>query len=153
MSSSLSAAVERARARFRRDVAEQLRWAAARAGVAASVTLDGERAVLEMGAPGPDGAPLQVIVAFNEDAGAGVAEQVRLHVETGEEWGTLLTLAWRDDPVLDGGTALQCRLAELEARTDERLPLERRGLNAAADVRSGRYAKGDVIRQLAGDLK
>jgi hypothetical protein len=142
MSSSLSAAVGRARARFRRDVAEQLRRAAARAGVPASVTLDGERAVLEtVGAPGPDGAPVQVIVAFNEDAGAGVSEQVRLHVERGEERGTLLTLAWLDDPDVDERAALQHRLAELEARTDGGLPLERGGLNAAADVRSGRYAK------------
>ena len=54
---------------------------------------------------------------------------------------------------MEEGAALQQRLAELEARTDERLPLERRGLNAAADVRTGRYSRGDVIRQLAADLK
>ena len=76
-----------------------------------------------------------------------------LYVETGEERRELLTLAWRADAGLDEGAALQQRLSELEARTDERLPLERRGLNAVADVRTGRYAKGDVIRQLAGDLK
>src|SRR5262245_3706623 len=109
MTASLSAAVERARARFRRDVAEQFQLAAARAAVAASVTLNGERVVLELGAADAD-APLQVIAAFDEDGGAGVFEQVRLYVETGEEWGTLLTLAWRDDPDLDGGTALQRRL-------------------------------------------
>jgi hypothetical protein len=153
MSSSLSAAVERARARFRQDVADQLQLAAARAGVSASVTLNGERAVLELGATGSDAAPLQVIAAFDQGAEAGVSEQVSVRVEMGEERSTLLTLAWRDEPRLNEGTALQCRLAELETRTDERLPLERRGLNAPADMRSGRYAKGDVIRQLAGDLK
>jgi hypothetical protein len=153
MSSSLSAAVERVRARFRRDVAEQLRLAAARAGVAASVTLDGERAVLELGAAGPDGTPLQVIAVFVEDAEPGASEQAIVRVETGEERRTLLTLGWRDDPSRDERAGLEERLAELEARTDERLPLERRGLNALADVRTGRYAKGDVIRQLASDLK
>jgi hypothetical protein len=153
MSSSLSAAVERARGRFRRDVADQLQLAAARAGISASVTLDGERAVLELAAGDSDGAPLQVVASFDEDAGTDASERVRLHVETGEERRTLLTLAWRDDPSLEEGATLQGRLAELEGRTDERLPLERRGLNAAADVRSGRYAKGDAIRQLASDLK
>lgn len=129
--------------------------AAVKAGRAASVTLDGEHAVLELAATDPHGAPLQVIAAFNDDRDAkpGASEQVSVRVETGEEQGALLTLAWRDDPDVDEGTALESRLAELEARTDERLPLEHRGLNASADVRSGRYAKGDVIRQLAGDLK
>jgi hypothetical protein len=154
MSSSLSAAVERARERFRRDVADQLQLAAAKAGITASVTLDGELAVIELGAAGPDGAPLQVIAAFDEDAEPGASDRVSVRVERGEERNTLLTLAWRDDPSLDEGATLERRLAELEGRTDERLPLERRGLNAsAADVRTGRYAKGDVIRQLAGDLK
>ena len=149
------AAVERARARFRRDVADQLQLAAEKAGLAATVTLDDERAVLEWGATVPDSTPIQVIAAFNEerDAEPGVSDRVSVRVETGEERRTLLTLAWRDDPDVDERTALQGRLAELEARTDERLPLERRGLNASADVRTGRYAKGDVIRQLAGDLK
>jgi len=76
-----------------------------------------------------------------------------VRVESGEERNTLLTLAWLGDPGLDEEAGVQRRLADLEAGTDERLPLERRGLNAPADVRTGRYARGDVIRQLAGDLK
>jgi hypothetical protein len=153
MSSSHSAAVGPARERFRRDVAAQMQLAAARAGVAGSVTLNGERAVLEWGAADADGTPLQVIALFDADAGTDASEQVSVFVERAEERSTLLTLAWRDDPSLDEGAALQHRLAELEGRTDERLPLERRGLNAPADVRTGRYAKGEVVRQLAGDLK
>jgi hypothetical protein len=102
MPSSLSAAVERARERFRRDVAEQMQLAAARAGVAGSVTLNGERVVLELGTAGPDGAPLQVIALFNEDAGPGASEQVSLHVETGDDRRTLLTVAWWDDPAMLG---------------------------------------------------
>jgi hypothetical protein len=155
MSSSLSAAVERARGRFRQDVADQLRMAAGKAGLAASVTLNDVRAVLEFGVTGSDGAAFQIVVAFNDqsDAEPGASDQVSVSVETGDQSRTLLTLGWRDDPGLDEASTLRSRLAELEARTDERLPLERRGLNAPADVRSGRYAKGNVIRQLAGDLK
>ena len=155
MSSSLLARVERARGRFRRDVADQLRLAANKAGLAGTVTLDHERAILQFDATPSDGAVPHVIATFNDDKDGepGGSDGVSLCVETSEERTTLLTLAWRDDPGLDEGAALQERLAELEARTDERLPLERRGLNAAADVRTGRYARSDVVRQLAGDLK
>jgi hypothetical protein len=155
MSSSLSIAVEGARGRYRRDVADQLQMAAGKAGVPARVTLDDQRVVLELGATASDGTALQLIAAFNDerDSEPGASDQVSVQVETGEERRTLLTLAWRDDPRLDEQSALKRRLGELEARTDERLPLERRGLNAPADVRTGRYAKGDVIRQLAADLK
>jgi len=54
MSSSLLAALERARAR--QDVADQLRIAAEKAGLAATITLDHERAVLELDAGLPEGA-------------------------------------------------------------------------------------------------
>jgi hypothetical protein len=155
MPSSLLAAVERARARFRQDVADQLRIAAEKAGLAATVRLDHARAVLELDAALPEGALPGVVAAFNDDGDGEPrgSDQVTVRVETGEERDTLLTLAWLDDPGLDEEAALQRRLAELEARTDKRLPLERRGLNAPADVRTGRYARGEVIRQLAGDLK
>jgi hypothetical protein len=137
MSLSLLAAVERARARFRQDVADQLRIAVGKAGLTATVTLDPERAVLELDAALPEGALPGVVAAFNDDGHGepGGSDRVIVRVETGEERNTLLTLAWLDDPGLDEEAALQRRLAELEARTDERLPLERRGLNAAADVR------------------
>jgi len=155
MSSSLFAAVERACGRFREDVADQLRMAAEKSGVAAMVKLDRERAVLEFDDTPSGGALLRVIAAFNDGGNGetGGSGGVTVSVEMGEERSTLLSLAWRDVPGVDEGTALQQRRAELEARTDERLPLERRGLNAQADVRTGRYARGDAVRQLAGDLK
>ena len=130
--------------------------AAEKAGLAATVTLDHERAVLEFDAPPIDGTPPRVVAAFSGDhmdGEPGRSDQLTLSAEVGDERMSLLTLAWRDGPGLDEGAALQQRLAELEARTDERVPLERRGLNAPADERTGRYARGDVIRQLAGDLK
>jgi len=155
MSSSLFAAVERARACFHQDVADQLRMAAERAGLVATVTLDDERAILEFDEALAGGVLPRVTAAFSDDRGSepGGSDHVTLSVETGDERGTLLTLAWRDELGLDEAEALQRRLAELGSRTDERLPLERRGLNAPADVRTGRYARGDVIRQLAGDLQ
>jgi hypothetical protein len=151
MSQSLFAAVERARERFRKDVADQLQLAVVKAGLAAAVGLDSQQAVLEFDAPLADGPPPRVVAAFDEDG--ALDDRVTLYVETGDGRTALLTVAWRQEPGLDIEAALETRLAELEARTDERLPLQRRGLNAAADLRTGRYAKGDVIRQLAGDLK
>jgi hypothetical protein len=150
MSSPVLAALERARARFRQDVADQLRIAAEKAGVPAAVTLDDER-----DAPVSDGVLPRLVAAFGDDRDGEPAgsERVILYVDTGEERRTLLTLAWRDAPSLEEAAAIQHRLAALEARTDERLPLERRGLNAPADVRTGRYANGDLVRPLAGDLK
>ena len=155
MSSSPSDAVERARGCFRQDVADQLRMAAGKAGLAATVTLDNERAVLEFDAPPSDGGLPRVVAAFSyeHDAATGAFDQLTLRIETDEERTSLLILAWGENAGLDEGTALQQRLAELETRTDVSLPLERRGFNAPADVRTGRYAKGDVIRQLARDLE
>jgi hypothetical protein len=155
MSSSLLGAVERARERFRQDVADQLQIAVQKAGVTATVTLDRERAVLEFDATIADAAAPRVVAAFNEegDAEPGGPDRLTLWAEMGEERTVLLDLAWRGDPELDEEAALRQRLGELNARIDKRLPLDRRGLHAVADVRTGRYAKGDVIRQLAGDLK
>src|SRR5262245_24849864 len=131
MTSSLLARVERARASFRQDVADQLQMAAKRAGVIATVTLDRERAVLELEGTFSDGARPRVIAVFNDDRDGelGGSDGLILGVETSEDWTTLLTLAWRDDPGQGQEEALERRLAELEARTDERLPLVRRGLN------------------------
>jgi len=156
MPSSLLAAVERARTRFRQDVADQLRIAADKAGLAAAVTLDHERAVLEFDGTPSDGALPRLTTVFSDEPGgqSSAAEQVTLFADLAGERATLLTLAWRDDSGLDETAALQRLLAELEACTDERLPLSRRGLNATADVRTGRYARGgDVIRQLAADIR
>jgi hypothetical protein len=155
MSSSLFAAAEHARARFRQDVTDQLRMVAENAGLAGSVTLDRERAVLEFNGPALDGSLPRFVAAFNDgsDGETGSSDRLTLYAEVGDEPMNLLTLAWRHDPELDEQAALQHRLAELEARTDESLPLDRRGLNAPADERTGRYARGDVLRQLAGDLK
>src|SRR5262245_47956869 len=153
MSSSLLAKVERARGRFRQDVADQLQMAAGRAGLAATVTLEHDRAVLEVDAPVSDGSLARIVAAFRNEKDREPGDAVTLFVEMGDERTTLLDLAWRDDPGLGEEAALQQRLAELKTRTDERLPLDRRGLNATADVRTGPYAKGEVARQLAGDLK
>lgn len=150
MSSSLFDRIEHARGRFRRDVADQLRMAVEQMGVAATVTLDHERAVLEF----DDGTLPRVIAVFDDaEDGESYFDQMTISVETAEERRTVLTLAWHDAPGLLEDAALQRRLAELEARTDDSLPLERRGLNAPADQRTGRYARGDVIRQLAADFK
>jgi hypothetical protein len=155
MSSLVFVRVERARERFRQDVADQLRMAAGRAGLAATVTLDEARGVLEFDEASSVGALPRIVAIFHEgtDGGAAGTDGLTLCAETSEEQSTLLELAWQDDPGLDEETALECRLAELEARTDQRLPLGRRGLNAQADNRTGRYARGDVIGLLAGDLK
>lgn len=152
MSLSLVDLVERARGRFRQDVADQLKAAARKAGLAAVVRVDDERAVLEFDEALPGALP-RVIAAFenHHDDDSGV-DQVVLSVETGEERTMLLTLVWQNDAGLDEQSALQRRLAELEGRTDRGMPLAGRGLNAAADMRTGRYARGDVIGQLAGDL-
>jgi hypothetical protein len=145
--------MERARDRFRRDVAEQLRMAASKAGLAAAVTLAGDRALLRF-EDVPDGLP-RIVAVFSEggDGAPGLSEQLSVLVESDEEQTTLLCVGWRDDPAWGEEVALHARLAELEGRTDESLPLAHRGLNAPADVRTGRYAKGDVIRELAADLK
>jgi hypothetical protein len=54
----------------------------------------------------------------------------------------LVVLAW-----FDGG------LGSLERRVDPHLPLDQRGLNAPADIREGRYRRGDVLDRLRAELE
>ena len=144
-------AIDRYRADFREDVAEQLRLAAERAGLASSVTASEAEIVLEIAGSGPDGEGLRVLVRFNDarEAMPGWVDWVTLSAETAEGRTPLLTLAWRDDEGLSEEENLRRRLAEWEARVDRELPLERRGLNAKADVRTGRYGRGSVLGALA----
>jgi hypothetical protein len=155
MSSSLTPKMECARGRFRQDVADQLRMAAAKAGLAGTVTLHQDRAILQFEEAAGDDLSPRIVVLFNEEGGGeeNVCERVSLYVEAGEERTALLSLAWRGGRESEGDAIEKARLADLEARTGENLPLELRGLNASADMRTGRYAKGDVVRQLIGDLK
>ncbi len=148
-------AIDRYRADFREDVAEQLRFAAERAGLASSVTADAATIVLELAGGGPDGEDLRLLVRFNDarEAMPGWVDWLTLLAETAEGRTPLLTLAWRDDEGSSGQENLRRRLAEWEARVDLDLPLERRGLNAKADVRTGRYARGSVLSALLRDLQ
>ena len=59
-------AIERYRAAFRADVAEQLRLAAERAGLAPSVAASEAKIVLEIAGCGSDGESLRVVVRFND---------------------------------------------------------------------------------------
>jgi hypothetical protein len=135
ISSSLLAALDGARARFRQDVADQLRMAAEKAG--ATVTLDHERAMLDFDGT-LDGASPRVVAAFGDEREGkpGGSDRITLCVDTGDEQTTLLTLAWRDDDAPYEEAALERRLAELEACTDESVPLKLRGLNAPVDERT-----------------
>jgi hypothetical protein len=152
MSLSVFDRIEDARARFRRDIADQFRKAAGKAGLAATVTMDRDRVVLQCDEIFEGGALPRFVAVFGED-GKGESDSVTLCVETEEGQNTLLRLHWGDEPGLDAAEIAERRLAELDSRTDEGLPLGRRGLNARADVRRGPYAAGDAIRHLAGDLK
>jgi hypothetical protein len=148
-------AIERHRTAFREDVAEQLRFAAERAGLSSSVTASEAKIVLEIAGSGSDGDGLRVVASFN-DAREGVpgwVDWLTLLAETAEGRTPLLTLAWREDEGLSGEENLRRCLAEWEARVDLDLPLERRGLNAKADVRTGRYGRGSVLGALLRDLQ
>ena len=68
MPSPLFARVERARGRFRQDVADQLQLTAEKAGLAATVTLDHERAVLEFDEAHAGGGLPRIVAAFNDDS-------------------------------------------------------------------------------------
>ena len=148
-------AIERCRADFREDVAEQLCLAAERAGLASSVTVAEAKIILEIAGSAPDGDGMRVVVRFNDarKARPGWVDWVTLSAETTEGRSPLLTLAWRDDEGLSDEENLRRCLAEWEARVDRDLPLERRGLNAKADVRTGRYARGSVLSALLRDLQ
>jgi hypothetical protein len=152
MSLSVFDRIEDARARFRRDIADQFRKAAGQAGLAATVTMDRDRVVLQCDETFEGGVFPRFVAVFGEDA-QGESDSVTLCVETEEGQNTLLSVHWRDEPGLDAAEIAERRLAELDSRSDERIPLERRGLNAPAEVRTGPYAGGDAIRHLTGDLK
>jgi hypothetical protein len=148
-------AIERHRAAFREDVTEQLRLAPERAGLSSSVTANEAKIILEIAANGPHGEGLRIVASFNDarEAMPGWVDWVTLSAETVEGRTPLLTLAWRDDEGLSGEENLRRRLLEWEARIDRDLPLDRRGLNAKADVRTGRYARGSVVGALVRDLQ
>lgn len=123
-------------AQFREDIAAQFRGLDL-----GDVTVSADRVVLELESAGEG--PLRVVAGLNEDhvGRSGWADWLQLRVEG--EWITpLLTLAW-----FDGG------IDSLERRIDPDLPLKRRGLNAPADIREGRYARGDVLDRLRADLE
>ena len=148
-------AIERCRQAFREDVAGQLQLAAKRAGLSSNITAGEAEIALEIVGAGPDGQDLCVVVRFNDPRAAmpGWCDWITLSAETAGERSPLLTLAWRDDEGLSGEENLRRRLAEWEARVDRELPLERRGLNAKADVRTGRYGRGSVLSALLRDLQ
>jgi hypothetical protein len=147
--------IERRRADFREDVAQQLRLAAERAGLVSSVTVGEAKIVLEIAGSGSDGDGLRLLVRFNDarDGVPGWVDWLTLLAETAEGRTPLLTLAWRDDEGLSDEENLRRCLAVWEARVDPDLPPGRRGLNAKADVRTGRYARGSVLGALLRDLQ
>ncbi len=128
------------------DVAEQLRQLGRAAGFAWTVIPGKDRAVLELTQTGADEAALRIVAAFNDDRAyrPGWRDWLQLRLESGDgfESEELLTLAW-----------LEADVSPERAKIDPSLPLERRGLNADADIREGRYARGDALRALAKELR
>ncbi|MGO9545726.1 MAG: hypothetical protein ACLPPF_13150 [Rhodomicrobium sp.] len=131
---------------FRDDVAQQLRQLGRATGLPWTVISGKDRMVLELRQAGADEAALQIIAAFNDGTAfrPGWRDWLQLRMETGDgsESEELLTLAW-----------LEADVSPERAKIDPSLPLERRGLNADADIREGRYARGDTLRALAKDLR
>jgi hypothetical protein len=124
-------------AQFREDITVQLRGL----GVG-DVAVSPDRVVLELESAGEG--PLRVVAGLNEDhvGRQEWADWVQLRIESEDLITPLLTLAW-----FDGG------VGSLEQRVNRDLPLDRRGLNAAADIREGRYGRGDVVNLLRADLE
>ena len=94
-------------------------------------------------------AGFRVVVRFNDAEAEREGWQSWLTVSAGtlEDARELLTMAW------GGADDTPARLIEkLEDRVDERLSLDERGLNAVADIREGRHAKGNVLRLLKAEL-
>jgi hypothetical protein len=109
-------------------------------GVGSTVRPGRDRVTLELAAPEGDDAVLSIVAAFN-DGGvirAGWENWLQLRIESGGEPEVLLTLAW-----------LEGRDTDIDAS----LPLDQRGLNAIADVRERRLARGDVLTALVGEVK
>lgn len=125
---------------FREDIAAQLRGLGK-----GDVTVSPDRVVLDVESAG-DGV-LRIVAGLNDDhlGRPGWANWVQLRIETEDRTMPLLTLAWRDVDG-DGG------IGSLEARVNPDLPLEARGLNASADIREGKYRRGDVLDRLRADL-
>jgi hypothetical protein len=121
-------------AQFREDIAAQLRDLGD-----GDVAVSPDRVVLELERAGEG--PVRIVAGLNEDhvGRPGWAEWIQLRIES-EDWITsLVTLAW-----FDGGMDL------LEKRVDPHLPLDRRGLNAAAHIREGRYAPAKAKAEVRG---
>jgi hypothetical protein len=125
---------------FREDIAAQLRGI--REGI---VSVNHDRIVLELESDSEG--TLRIVVGFNEDGVSrpGWTDWLQLRIETEDRTTPLLTLAWlhADD---------EARLASLESRLDADAPLDARGLNSAADIREGAYARGDALERLRSDL-
>ena len=138
--SSVRERLSAARAAFRHDIAEQLR------SLGGDVIDGGERLAVEL--PNAAGEGVRVVAGFNEDGvgRAGWSEWLQLRVETADGGWPVLTLGWAVD---DNDAA---RLALYERLTAGNLPDGQRGLNAAADVREGRYARTDAVRALHAEL-
>jgi hypothetical protein len=126
---------------FRKDIAAQLRSLGK-----GDVTVSPDRVVLEVESAGDE--VLRIVAGLNEDhlGRPGWANWGQLRVETADRTTPLLMLAWRDVEG-DGG------IGSLEARVNPDLPLEARGLNASADIREGKYRRGDVLDRLRIDLE
>jgi hypothetical protein len=131
---------------FRDDVAEQLRGLGRATGLSWTVIPGKDRVVLELGQAGADEAALCIVAAFNDGRAfrPGWQNWLQLRMESadGSQSEERLTLAW-----------LEAEDAKEGFIIDASLPLERRGLNAVADVREGRYARGDALRALAKELR
>lgn len=130
-------------ARHQDDVAEQLRQAGRALeawGAGWKVKRDHDRAALEVTAAQTEDVGLSIVAVFNDggDFGEGWENWLELRLEADGEAEVLLTLAW-----LEGS----------ETDIDASLPLEQRGLNAIADVREGRLARGDAVKALAKEVK
>ncbi len=136
----MSQVLRAARAAFRHDIAEQLR------SLGGDVTGGGERLAVELQDAG--GEAFRVVAGFNEDGvgRTGWSEWLQLRVETADGRWPVLTLGWTS------GDSDGARLALYERLTAGNLPAEQRGLNAAADVREGRYARTDAVHALHAEL-
>ncbi len=130
---------------FRDDVTEQFRGLGHAAGLPWSVITGNDRVVLEVTHGGADEVALRIVAAFNDGRAFRPCWQnwLQLRMESGDgsESQELLTLAWLEANAQEGPII------------DPSLPLERRGLNADADIREGRYARGDALRALAKELR
>jgi hypothetical protein len=129
--------VKACEAQFCEDIAAQLRGLGA-----GDVALGPDRVVLQLESASEG--PLRIVAGLNEDhvSRPGWADWLQLRIESEDRITPLLTLAW-----FDGG------IGWLGKRVDPDLPLARRGLNAPADIREGRYGRGDVLDRLSADLE